>query len=286
MRVHHLNCGTDCPVGGAVFDGFSKGLLGCIVCRCLLIEHDSGLILVDTGYGAQDVARPQGRISAAFRAMLNIRLRAEETALHQIGQMGFSARDVRHIVLTHLDFDHAGGLEDFPEARVHVLEAERDAAEHKRRGFVGRRRYSPPQFDDVRDWRTYASGGEPWFGFDAVRQLDGLPPEILMVPLPGHTWGHAGVAVKEGAGWLFNAGDAYFFRDEMNVDKPRCTPGLAAYQRLMEVDHDRRIANQHRLRDLKRSHGSEVNIFCSHDAKELMAAQAVDTAKIQPVRPC
>jgi glyoxylase-like metal-dependent hydrolase (beta-lactamase superfamily II) len=286
MRVHHLNCGTDCPVGGAVFDGFSKGLFGCIVCRCLLIEHDSGLILVDTGYGAADVERPHGRISRAFRTMLNIRLRAEETALHQVRQMGFSPTDVRHIVLTHLDFDHAGGLEDFPQARVHVLEAERDAAEHKRRGFVGRRRYSPPQFDGVRDWRTYASGGEPWFGFDAVRQLDGLPPEILMVPLSGHTWGHAGVAVRDEAGWLLNAGDAYFFRGEMDVQRPRCTPGLAAYQRLMEVDHASRIANQHRLRDLKRSHGGEVTIFCSHDAQELMSAQASDDRPVQPVRPC
>jgi hypothetical protein len=28
MRIHHLNCGTDCPVGGALFDGRSKGVLG------------------------------------------------------------------------------------------------------------------------------------------------------------------------------------------------------------------------------------------------------------------
>jgi glyoxylase-like metal-dependent hydrolase (beta-lactamase superfamily II) len=44
--------------------------------------------------------------------------------LEQVKQLGFSPRDVRHIVLTHLDSDHAGGLENFPEAHVHVLEAE------------------------------------------------------------------------------------------------------------------------------------------------------------------
>ena len=37
-------------------------------------------------------------------------------------------------------------------------------------------------------------------GFDGVRQLEGLPPEILMVPMPGHTWGHAGVAVAAACG--------------------------------------------------------------------------------------
>jgi glyoxylase-like metal-dependent hydrolase (beta-lactamase superfamily II) len=274
MRIHHLNCGTDCPVGGRLFDGVSPGLLGRVVCAVQLIETDQGLVLVDTGYGVQDVAHPHPRTSRFFHALLNIRFRREETALHQVQALGFSARDVRHIVLTHLDFDHAGGLEDFPEARVHVLAAERDAAERQRRGFVSRRRYRPAQFDGVRDWRTYNVGGEPWMGFGAVRGLEGLPPEILLVPLPGHTIGHAGVAVHTGRGWLLNAGDAYFHRGEMDLERPHCTPGLAAYQRLMEVDRSARLANQERLRELKRARGGEVEIFCSHDVVELQARQA------------
>lgn len=153
------------------------------------------------------------------------------------------------------------------------MEKERDAAEHKRRGFVSRRRYRPVQWDDVRDWRTYAGGGEPWFGFDSVRELEGLPPEILMVPLPGHTWGHAGVAVQTTSGWILNAGDAYFYRNEMDVERPRCTPGLRFYQNLMEVDREARLDNQDRLRELKRREGGAVTIFCSHDARELEAMQ-------------
>jgi glyoxylase-like metal-dependent hydrolase (beta-lactamase superfamily II) len=51
-------------------------------------------------------------------------------------------------------------------------------------------------------------------GFEAVRDLDGLPPEILLVPLAGHTWGHSAVAIDTGDGWLLHAGDAYFFRGE------------------------------------------------------------------------
>jgi glyoxylase-like metal-dependent hydrolase (beta-lactamase superfamily II) len=200
--------------------------------------------------------------------MLNIRFRMRETALHQVEALGFSANDVRHIVLTHLDFDHAGGLEDFPHARVHVMEAERDAAETKRRGFIAKRRYRPAQWDNVRDWRTYAGSGERWFGFDSVRSLDGLPPEILMVPLPGHTLGHAGVAVQTTDGWVLNAGDAYFYRRELDADRRRCTPGLRFYQRLMDTDRSLRFENQQRLRELKRDN-SGVTIFCSHDEKEL-----------------
>jgi glyoxylase-like metal-dependent hydrolase (beta-lactamase superfamily II) len=273
MRVHYLNCGTDCPVGGPLFDGKSTGPLAHLSCAAQLIETDQGLVLVDTGYGVRDVRDPHPRLSRTFDALLNIRFRMEETALYQLKAMGFSPDDVRHIVLTHLDFDHAGGIEDFPRARVHVMERERDAAERLRRGFVAKRRYRPVQWDDVRDWRTYATGGEPWFGFDAVRALDGLPPEILIIPLPGHTWGHAGVAVQQADGWVLNAGDAYFYRGEMDVARPHCTPGLRAYQKLMEVDRTNRLRNQDRLRDLKRSHGDNVRIFCSHDAVELAEMQ-------------
>ena len=59
MRIHHLNCGTDCPLGGALFDGRSVSPLGRLVCHCLLIETDShGLVLVDTGYGLRDIDHP------------------------------------------------------------------------------------------------------------------------------------------------------------------------------------------------------------------------------------
>ena len=94
-----------------------------------------------------------------------------------------------------------------------------------------------------------------------------------MVPLPGHTLGHAGVAVDTGSGWVLNAGDAYFYRRELDSDRRRCTPGLRFYQRLMDTDRGLRFANQHRLRELKRDHSHEITIFCSHDEKELEAMQ-------------
>lgn len=45
-----------------------------------------------------------------------------------------------------------------------------------------------------------------------MRRLTGLPPEILALPLPGHSRGHAAIAVDTGHGWLVHAGDAYFHR--------------------------------------------------------------------------
>jgi len=278
MKVHHLNCGTCCPVGGRLFDGTSDSPLGHLVCHCLLIETAAGLVLVDTGFGTRDVAHPSRRLSPFFRALNNIRLRREETAAAQVRALGFDPADVRHIVITHLDFDHAGGIEDFPRAAVHVTAREKEVAEAGRGGaFVGTRRYRPQQWDEASDWRLYPmGGGERWFGFDAVRDLEGLPPEILLVPLSGHTWGHAGVAIREPDGWMLHAGDAYFYRGEVGAQDPSCTPLLRGYQRMMEVDRKARLGNQARLRRLSLDHGAEVRMFCAHDPVEfaILAGEA------------
>jgi glyoxylase-like metal-dependent hydrolase (beta-lactamase superfamily II) len=259
-----------CPFGGALFDGFSRGLTARLVCHCLLVETNQGLVLIDTGFGLRDVQSPYSRLSPFFIHFNGIQFDRKYTAIAQVERLGFSARDVRHIVLTHLDFDHAGGLEDFPEATVHVMQSEIDAAQD-RRGFIARRRYRPDLWDEVKRWKFYSAGGEPWFGFEAVRDLDGLPPEILLIPLAGHTRGHAGIAIKTPEGWLLNAGDAYFYRDEMGSSQRRCTPGLRFYQWMMEVDREARLHNQDRLRGLSCDRSKGVRLFCSHDAVEFKA---------------
>ncbi|MFN3932756.1 MAG: MBL fold metallo-hydrolase [Brevundimonas sp.] len=275
MKVHHLNCGTDCPFGGRFMDGRSRGPTARLVCHCLLVETpSSGLVLVDTGYGLRDVHHPHPRTSRLMRGLLNIRFREEETAIRQVEALGFSSRDVRHIVLTHMDFDHAGGLEDFPHARVHLLGRELDAARALDGGVTSRKRYRPMQFDAVHDWRPYRSEGEPWFGFGAVRDMDGLPPEVLLIPLTGHTWGHAGVAVATDGGWLLHAGDAYFHRAEMRQTVRECPPGLRLYQNMMEVDREARLGNQARLRALSLDTTANTRIICAHDAAELEACMA------------
>jgi glyoxylase-like metal-dependent hydrolase (beta-lactamase superfamily II) len=270
MRIHHLNCGCMCPIGGSLFDGFSRGLTAHLVCHCLLVETNQGLVLVDTGFGLRDIKSPYSRLSPFFIHFNNIQFDRKYTAIHQIEQLGFSASDVRHIVLTHLDFDHAGGLEDFPEATVHIMQAEMEAA-HDRHGLIAKGRYRPGQWDEVKQWKYYSAGGEPWFGFEAVRDLDGLPPEILLIPLVGHTRGHAGVAIETSEGWLLHAGDAYFYRHEMDATNRHCTPGLRAYQWMMEVDRQTRLLNQDRLYRLSVDRSQDVSLFCSHDALELKA---------------
>jgi glyoxylase-like metal-dependent hydrolase (beta-lactamase superfamily II) len=281
VRIHHLNCISTCPLGGRLTDGISDCLLcrARLSCHCLLAETEAGLVLVDTGLGLRDVRDPRKRLSGFFLSLLSPDFREDMTAVRQVEALGYSAKDVRHIVLTHLDFDHAGGLDDFPQATVHLMRAERDYA-HLQKTWLDRQRFRPQQWSTQSRWRTYeALSGERWFGFDCVRSLRGLPPEVLMVPLPGHTFGHAGVAVQDGERWLLLAGDAYFHPGELD-ERPRCPPGLRLYQTLMEKSRTARLLNQQRLRALHQQFGKDVVICCSHAMPEFeaMSAQARGTA--------
>jgi glyoxylase-like metal-dependent hydrolase (beta-lactamase superfamily II) len=260
--IHHLNCGTMCPHGSRLLTG-EGGLLASVrmVCHCLLIEGSEGLVLLDTGFGSEDIRSP-GRLGLVFRGLVRPRLDASETAAAQISALGFEPGDVRHILTTHLDLDHAGGLSDFPDADVHVLATELWAATHP--SLLERTRYIPAQWAHRPRWVEHGVEGEQWFGFDSVRVLPGSDGEILMIPLPGHTRGHSGIAVRQGAGWLLHCGDAYFHHGEVQTP-PHCPPGLSAFQVLNQVDGGARRENRERLRELAARHGEEVELICSHD---------------------
>lgn len=274
MRVHHLNCTTQCLLSGCLISGhgsvFQRARL---VCHCLLVESDAGLILIDTGLGVQDVQFLQTRLTPQFRFLARPQLRLEEAALLNLIQCGFSRSDVRHIILTHLDFDHAGGLSDFPQAKVHLLEDEYQSAIAQNQKpdwtqqFQHRYRYRSVQWNHQPEWVRYRAKGEAWFGFECVRSLEGLPPEILLVPLRGHTAGHTGIAVQSPQGWLLHVGDAYDHRDEM-AEMPHCPLGPSIVQRLGDVDFSVRRRNQERLRQLKQAQGETIRIFCAHDPIE------------------
>lgn len=270
MRVHHLDCVSMCPRGGRLWDGSSGSILerAHLVCHCLLVETDEGLVLVDTGFGLHDVQNPRGRLSRTFLTLLAPDLREEVTAIRQIERLGFSPSDVRHIVLTHLDCDHAGGLDDFPGATVHMLASERVAAS-ARSSLLDRMRYRPQQWSTRLRWRTYGPGGERWYGFERVRALEGVSDQIAMIPLRGHTPGHAGVAVQGDDGWLLLAGDAYFHHSELEMAGSSAPLGLRVYQWLMEKDRPARLANLVRLRSLACTHGHLITMCCSHDREEL-----------------
>jgi glyoxylase-like metal-dependent hydrolase (beta-lactamase superfamily II) len=260
--IHHLNCGTMCPRAAPRL-GLVDRDPGHLVARCVLIADASGLILIDTGFGTRDVATP-ARLGPA-RLLLAPRLTLAETALAQIRALGYDPGDVRHVLVTHLDLDHAGGLADFPNAEIHLHAVELDVV--RRRPLAARLRYRFGQWDHGPRWAEHAEAGEPWYGFERVKLIDGPKVEIAMIPLFGHTAGHSGYAIHSGERWLLHAGDAYLRHGEI-ASPPRSTRALDAYHALNSDDGARRHENAERLAALTRDHQDSVTVFCSHDPAE------------------
>ena len=242
---------------------FEKGLL---VAHCLLVELDTGLLLVDTGLGRADIAEPRRRLGTGFMLAARPKRDFLGTAYAQVRALGFQAEDVHDIVVTHLDLDHAGGLSDFPDARVHVYEPELRAME-QRRTPNEKLRYRTVQFAHGPKWSPHEVSGDLWFGFEAVRAL---ADDVFMVPLVGHTRGHAGVAVRTAGGWLLHAGDAYFHHGEMKTP-PSCPMGLSLFEAQVAIFDSARRRNQERLRELLHDHGDEVKVFSAHCPVEFAA---------------
>lgn len=272
IKIHHLNCGTLCPFTGSFLAKHLTPVksLTCLVCHCLLLETNKELILVDTGLGIQDIRNKERMI---FNLIPNQLLKplfdVEETAFHQVIKLGFNPKDVKQIIATHLDYDHVGGLADFPWANVHILNSEYAAAFHPK-NIKQKTRYNQQCFSHNPNFFTYDQQGENWNGFTKVKNLKELPPEIFIVPLIGHSQGHMGIAIEGKENnkdkTTFFVGDAYLNRKQITGEKPPIFVDI--YNRLNQEDYAAFNNNLEKLAELNRSKSDTIDIFCSHDPAE------------------
>jgi glyoxylase-like metal-dependent hydrolase (beta-lactamase superfamily II) len=137
----------------------------------------------------------------------------------------------------------------------------------------------------VKKWAPVDEDGESWLGFSAVRAIPGTRDEVLLVPLPGHTRGHCGVAIRRSDDWLLHCGDAYFHRSEVEPNGDPAPKGLSWSESRLSVDDAQRRANQARLRELARATGGEVKLICSHDPVEFATAKGEEREARSSPRP-
>jgi glyoxylase-like metal-dependent hydrolase (beta-lactamase superfamily II) len=198
LTCHALEAGMQGLDGGAMFGVVPKPLWERriapdarnripLAMRCLLIEHDDGLMLIDTGLGNKQDAKFKD-IYAVANAGVHGPTQLED-ALHEVG---YGAGDIRIVVDTHLHFDHAGGNTfadpsgavalSFPRARYYVQRGELEFASHPNE-------------------RTAASYLAPNFASVPFTLLDGetvVAPGVRCLPTPGHTPFHQSILVESG----------------------------------------------------------------------------------------
>jgi glyoxylase-like metal-dependent hydrolase (beta-lactamase superfamily II) len=178
---------------------------------CFLVEHPSaGPILIDTGLPAavaQEGSRALGRAAGLAYTM---EMEPSWTATEQIRARGQDPIDVRHVVMTHLHFDHAGAVADFPQATFVVDAAEWRAA--RSGGFT--QGYSAKLIDYAFDWRE--------IDFDDARTVTSFASfartvdlfgdgSVRLLSTPGHSKGHMSVLLRlqSGREMLLTADAAY-----------------------------------------------------------------------------
>ncbi len=168
--------------------------------RCLLIEHDAGLVLIDTGAGNKENARFHDVYGIENAGQDNRTLL--ENALATVGR----TPDEIHLVIdSHLHFDHAGGntwidtvgivRPTFPNARYVVQEGEYHFATHTNERTAAS--YFPRNFEPVRE------AGQMEF----VRGEAEILPGIRVIPTPGHVPYHQSVLIESAGERAFYAAD-------------------------------------------------------------------------------
>ena len=163
--------------------------------NCLLIETPSGRVLVETGIGE--------RIDEKGRTMRGYEGPAILPALQAAN---FLPETVDVVALSHLHFDHAGGLlradgeRAFPHATVVAQKAEWEIALDDNPRLVAS--YVQPELELVKSW-----GRQGWT--DGEKEL---VPGVDVIPTGGHSSGHQAVVARgtgDGAKTLVFFGDLF-----------------------------------------------------------------------------
>jgi glyoxylase-like metal-dependent hydrolase (beta-lactamase superfamily II) len=254
MRIHHLNCGTYCTRSIPVVMKAAK-----MCTHCLVIETNEGLVLVDSGYSETDLEENTVR-SDWFSHLFAKFPTPEESLKRQLKTLGFNPSDVRHIVVTHMDPDHIGGVKDFPQAQVHLYTIEYFTAMRlKESNPIWKYRLRGIDWTASKKWKLYDTDGDRWNGLECIRPLQGIKTDVALVPLMGHTPGHCGILIQ-GDQTILHAGDMYYHASELEGARSQ----YSAFSAILAFDNKARLKNLKRLAEIEKENPG-LELFSAHD---------------------
>jgi N-acyl homoserine lactone hydrolase len=209
-----------------MLDGAAPGPVELVV-PSFLVEHDEGLVLLDTGLAPEAAEDPAGTYGAELGA--TVRMTPAQRLDHQLAGVGVDPGDVTHVVLSHVHFDHTGGLRHLPHARFLLGAGDRGAVDGADPDVAALARSE--DLDPVRDadW-TFVDGDLDLFD-------DGA---LVVLAMPGHTPGNTSLLVRLPAGTLLLSGDTVHLHEALRRPAPMAADtvrrdALASLQRLIGI---------------------------------------------------
>lgn len=211
--------------------GFLEGESGRITYPVMVyvIEHPSALVVVDTGLHPELATRTERLRGLASTFETHLDADGAHALAPTLRRVGFEPDAVTHVVLTHLHFDHAGGLRDLPNVRV-VVQG-REWAELSDERLVASGAINP---DDV------LLGHDRW-ELDGDQDLFG-DGSVVCLLTDGHTAGHQSVRVRAVDGTYVLCGDCCYLRRTLTHEH---LPSFA-WDRERQLRSIRRLAAEQR----------------------------------------
>lgn len=194
----------------------------------VLIERDNDLVLFDTGIGTrieEEMRSPVYWGNLFFhRWIMRTQFDPRRDALvHQLPLLGFQPSEVKHVILSHLHWDHAGGMRDFPQAHFFVGRREWNFATQLEGVPLFKNAFIKEQFCvanlDIELIDT--DPHRPFKNFPASHDLFG-DGTMVLVDLPGHSPGLMGLylTMPSGRRFFFSA-DTFYFPEGLEQRMPK-----------------------------------------------------------------
>jgi N-acyl homoserine lactone hydrolase len=210
MKLHAFHAGGE-RADMSIFDPFHPevGTQVTIPYFVYLIEHPQGNVLFDTGGHPDLIDKPDEYLGAAADAF-EVVMEEGDDVVSLLATVGLSPTDVAHVAHSHLHYDHAGGIEFFPDATFYVQERELQFA------------YWPPVYQRDVYLKSDFDHDVDWFELEGEHDIFG-DGKLVLFPTPGHTAGHQSLLVRLDSGSVILVADASY--GPRNMEK-RALPSL------------------------------------------------------------